>query len=61
MGIGSGETRLARVEGVTAEVGGALFRAMLDSDVRVNPGDELSLVPKPDRIRWFDVETSAAA
>ncbi|MGN6159870.1 MAG: ABC transporter ATP-binding protein [Devosia sp.] len=46
---------------VTAEVGGALFRAVLDSDVRVNPGDELSLVPKSDRIRWFDVETSAAA
>jgi multiple sugar transport system ATP-binding protein len=46
---------------VTAEVGGALFRAVLDSDARVNPGDELSLVPKPDRIRWFDVETSAAA
>jgi multiple sugar transport system ATP-binding protein len=46
---------------VTTEVEGALFRAVLDSDVRINPGDELSLVPKPERIRWFDVETSAAA
>jgi multiple sugar transport system ATP-binding protein len=46
---------------VTAEVGGALFRAVLDSDVRINPGDELSFIPKPDRIRWFDLETSAAA
>ena len=46
---------------VTTEVDGALFRAVLDSDVRVQPGDELSLVPKPDRIRWFDPDTSAAA
>jgi len=45
---------------VTTEVGGGLFRAVLDSDVKVAPGDELSLVPKPDRIRWFDPETSAA-
>jgi multiple sugar transport system ATP-binding protein len=45
---------------VTTEVDGALFRAVLDSDLRINPGDELSLVPKPDRIRWFDTETSAA-
>jgi multiple sugar transport system ATP-binding protein len=46
---------------VTAEVDGVLFRAVLDSDVRINPGDQLSLVPKPDRIRWFDAETSLAA
>ncbi|MBL8591162.1 MAG: ABC transporter ATP-binding protein [Devosia sp.] len=45
---------------VTSEVGGALFRAVLDSDIRIAPGDELSLVPKPDRIRWFDPETSSA-
>jgi multiple sugar transport system ATP-binding protein len=45
---------------VTTEVGGGLFRAVLDSDLKVAPGDELSLVPKPDRIRWFDPETSAA-
>ncbi|MBC7812344.1 MAG: ABC transporter ATP-binding protein, partial [Burkholderiales bacterium] len=39
---------------VTCEVNGALFRAVLESDLKVAPGDELSLVPKPDRIRWFD-------
>ncbi len=45
---------------VTTEVDGALFRAVLESDVRVAPGDELSLVPRPDRVRWFDPETSRA-
>jgi multiple sugar transport system ATP-binding protein len=45
---------------VTTEVAGALFRAVLDSDLKVAPGDELSLVPKPDRIRWFDPETTRA-
>jgi multiple sugar transport system ATP-binding protein len=39
---------------VTSEVDGKLFRAVLDSDLKVAPGDELSLVPKPDRVRWFD-------
>ena len=46
---------------VTCEVDGGLFRAVLDSDLKVAPGDELSLVPKPDRIRWFDPETTKAA
>jgi multiple sugar transport system ATP-binding protein len=32
----------------------------LDSDLAVSPGDRLSLVPKPDRIRWFDPETQKA-
>jgi multiple sugar transport system ATP-binding protein len=45
---------------VTTEVNGALFRAVLDSDVPVAPGDELSLVPKADRVRWFDPATSNA-
>ncbi|GGF23112.1 sugar ABC transporter ATP-binding protein [Youhaiella tibetensis] len=45
---------------VTCEVGGGLFRAVLDSDMRVAPGDELSLVPKPDRIRWFDPQSELA-
>ncbi|HTN63388.1 MAG TPA: ABC transporter ATP-binding protein [Devosia sp.] len=45
---------------VTSEVEGRLFRAVLDSDLVVAPGDELSLVPKPDRIRWFDPETTNA-
>jgi multiple sugar transport system ATP-binding protein len=45
---------------VTADVEGTLFRALVDSDARVAPGDRLSLVPVPDRIRWFDPETSEA-
>lgn len=46
---------------VTSEVGGQMFRAVLDSDLRVAPGDELHLAPKADRIRWFDPETGLAA
>ncbi len=46
---------------VTCEVEGALFRAVLDSDLRTAPGDELSLVPKPDRVRWFDLDTTMSA
>ncbi|WP_374626575.1 ABC transporter ATP-binding protein [Devosia sp.] len=45
---------------VTTEVDGALFRAVLDSDVRISPGDELSLLPKPDRVRWFHPESGNA-
>ncbi len=45
---------------VTADVGGQLFRAVLDSDIAVAPGDTVSLVPQPERIRWFDPETSRA-
>ncbi len=46
---------------VTTEVDGMLFRAVLDSDTSATPGDTLILMPKPDRIRWFDPETSLAA
>ena len=46
---------------VTCEVNGGLFRAVLDSDLKVAPGDELSLVPKADRVRWFDPTTTKAA
>jgi multiple sugar transport system ATP-binding protein len=45
---------------VTADVGGSLFRAILESDAQVAPGDSLSLRPQADRIRWFDPETSQA-
>ena len=45
---------------VTSDVEGGLFRAVLESDVSVSPGDELSLVPKPDRIRWFDPTSTNA-
>ncbi|UYN99913.1 MAG: ABC transporter ATP-binding protein [Devosia sp.] len=46
---------------VTAEVGGQMFRAVLDSDLKIAPGDELRLAPKADRIRWFDPETGLMA
>ncbi|MBV2361545.1 ABC transporter ATP-binding protein [Thalassococcus sp. CAU 1522] len=45
---------------VTCDVGGALFRAVLDSDTPVKPGDRLTLAPQPDRVRWFDPETTLA-
>jgi multiple sugar transport system ATP-binding protein len=45
---------------VTASVEGTLFRAVLDSDLAVSPGDRLTLKPRPDRIRWFDPETKKA-
>ena len=45
---------------VTTEVDGRLFRAVLDSDLSIAPGDHLHLQPKPDRIRWFDPETQMA-
>ena len=45
---------------VTADVAGTLFRALIDSESRVAPGDRLRLVPEPDRIRWFDPETTEA-
>jgi multiple sugar transport system ATP-binding protein len=45
---------------VTCDVGGGLFRAVLDSTTEVDVGDSLSLKPKKDRIRWFDPETTQA-
>lgn len=45
---------------VTGTLDGALFRAVLDSATEVAPGDRLKLKPHPDRIRWFDPETTAA-
>lgn len=45
---------------VTCDVQGHLFRAVLDSDLVVRPGDVLTLAPHPDRVRWFDPETSLA-
>ncbi|RWK10026.1 ABC transporter ATP-binding protein [Mesorhizobium sp.] len=45
---------------VTCDVEGGLFRAVLDSGAAVAVGDRLRLAPKPDRIRWFDPETTNA-
>ena len=45
---------------VTCDVDGAMFRAVLDSDTSVKAGDRLTLAPQPDRVRWFDPETTLA-
>ena len=45
---------------VTCDLEGKLFRAVLDSELEVKPGDVLKLSPMPDRIRWFDPETTLA-
>jgi len=45
---------------VTGTVEGQLFRAVLDSDLEVQRGDVLTLAPLPDRIRWFDPDTTLA-
>lgn len=45
---------------VTADVAGKPFRAILDSDLKITPGDEIRLMPRPDHIRWFDPETTLA-
>ena len=45
---------------VTADVDGHLVRAVIDSTLSPQPGEVLTLAPIPDRIRWFDPETSAA-
>ena len=37
-----------------------MLRAVLDSDMKLKPGDTLKLAPQPDRIRWFDPETTKA-
>jgi multiple sugar transport system ATP-binding protein len=45
---------------VTMTVADTPFRAVLDSDLAVNPGERLTLAPRPERIRWFDPESGKA-
>ncbi len=45
---------------VTAQVAGQPFRAILESDHQISPGEIITLAPIPDRIRWFDPETQKA-
>jgi len=45
---------------VTCEIDGTLFRAVLDSDLKVAVGEKLTFAPQPDRVRWFDPETTLA-
>ncbi|MFV0411361.1 MAG: ABC transporter ATP-binding protein [Paracoccus sp. (in: a-proteobacteria)] len=45
---------------VTSEIGGQTFRSVLESDLRVVPGDLLHLAAMPGRARWFDPTTETA-
>ncbi len=45
---------------VTCDIAGALFRAVLDSDLKINPGETITLAPQPDRIRWFNRQSTKA-
>jgi multiple sugar transport system ATP-binding protein len=45
---------------VTMTVADTLFRAVLDSDLPVHPGDRLTLAPRAERVRWFDPESGRA-
>jgi multiple sugar transport system ATP-binding protein len=45
---------------VTCKIDDALFRVVLDSDTVVKAGETLTLAPQPDRVRWFDPETTLA-
>ncbi|UZD90385.1 ABC transporter ATP-binding protein [Cognatishimia activa] len=45
---------------VTCDVNGTMFRAILESDLKLKSGDMLNLAPQPDRIRWFDTQTNLA-
>jgi multiple sugar transport system ATP-binding protein len=45
---------------VTCEIDGNSFRAVLDSDLRLTPGQNIALEPQPERLRWFDPTTSLA-
>jgi len=45
---------------VTCAVEGAMFRAVLDSDLTVRVGDTLTFAPQPGRVRWFDPQTTLA-
>lgn len=45
---------------LTCNVDGHMFRAVLESDLKVKAGEVLKLAPMPDRIRWFDPVTTNA-
>ncbi len=45
---------------ITCDVAGSLFRAVIDSEEHLKSGDVLHLNPLPNRIRWFDTESTLA-
>jgi multiple sugar transport system ATP-binding protein len=42
---------------VTCDIQGSQFRAILSSDSKIKPGDDLILAPEEDKIRWFHPHT----
>ncbi len=45
---------------VTCFIEGKLFRVILESDVKLSPGENIVVSPNQDRIRWFDQQTKQA-
>ena len=45
---------------LTCDIDGQSFRAVLESDLKVEPGDVIKLEPLKDRVRWFDPESQLA-
>ena len=45
---------------LTCDVAGQSFRAVLESDLKVEPGDMIKLEPMAERIRWFDLDSQHA-
>ncbi len=45
---------------VTMTVADTLFRAVLDSDLKIAAGETLTLKPRPERVRWFEPESGDA-
>ncbi|MBF9235433.1 ABC transporter ATP-binding protein [Microvirga alba] len=45
---------------VTLDIDGHLFRAVIENDHKIAPGETLVLAPRADRIRWFDRASGAA-
>jgi len=45
---------------VTCLVDGKLFRALLNSELILKPGDVLHFEPMSNRVRWFDPSTTLA-
>ncbi len=45
---------------LTCDIDGQSFRAVLESDLKVAPGDVIRLQPMAERVRWFDPDSQLA-
>lgn len=45
---------------LTCDVGGSVFRAIIESEEKISTGDVLRFKPQAERIRWFDPESTLA-